>query len=119
MKTSQHFYSWLQRIFLIILTQNIYCGVSWIDNTIDIEDVPQDTDYEQELIEEALYVKYLEDSVPERFINQISKQEQELYFLKYIEKRTNEDIAKILNISVNAVASRTLRLKQKFKDEFL
>jgi len=90
-----------------------------IDSTIEIEKIPQDIDYEEEIIEEAQYVKYLKDGVPERFINQLSKREQELYFLKYIEKRTNDDIAKILNISINAVASRTLRLKQKFKDEFL
>ena len=90
-----------------------------IDDSIDMEDIVQENDFTQELIDDMEYQKYIESGIVEKFINQLSESEQQLYELKYKQKLKNEDIAKILKIKANAVASRSKRLIQKFKKNYL
>ena len=89
------------------------------DDSIDMEDIVQENDFTQELIDDMEYQKYIESGIVEKFISQLSESERQLYELKYKQKLKNEDIAKILKITSNAVASRSKRLIQKFKKNYL
>lgn len=46
----------------------------------------------------------------------LSEQEQELYILKYVQRKSLKEIAEILDIQPTAVAKRVSRLRQRIKD---
>ena len=46
----------------------------------------------------------------------LTQQEQELYILKYVQRKSLKEIAEILNIQPTAVAKRVSRLRQRIKD---
>ena len=55
------------------------------------------------------------DSCAERIIKILDEKEQQLYKLKYTEKKSIAEIAEELNISFDATAKRLSRLRQKVK----
>lgn len=56
------------------------------------------------------------DKLAETLITTLTQQEQELYTLKYVQRKSLSEISVLLNIKPNTVAQRTLRLRQHIKD---
>ncbi len=56
------------------------------------------------------------DELKELLIVELTDAEQQLYRLKYEQKKSLKEIGEILNIPPNAVANRTSRLRTKIKD---
>ena len=56
------------------------------------------------------------DKLAETLITTLTQKEQELYTLKYVQRKSLSEISVLLNIKPNTVAQRTLRLRQHIKD---
>lgn len=56
------------------------------------------------------------DKLAQILIAELSTQEQELYILKYIQRKPLKEIAEMLGIQPTAVAKRVSRLRQHIKD---
>ncbi len=73
-------------------------------------------------LREELYVENMPDysnldydMVAEKIIKELNTKEKELYELRYINKKSLEEISQTLNISFTAVAQRLFRLREKVK----
>ena len=73
------------------------------------EDIPASEDNS-----EALMLDY--DIIRDILIAQLSEKEQDLYQLKYVERRSLAEIAQIYGISPSATATRTSRLRAKIHE---
>ncbi|MBR1530428.1 MAG: sigma-70 family RNA polymerase sigma factor [Eubacterium sp.] len=56
------------------------------------------------------------DEIKEKLLEKLSEQELMLYQLKYVENRSLKEISEMMDISPNAVAKRTQRLRSVIKE---
>lgn len=56
------------------------------------------------------------DAFAQILISTLTEQEQELYILKYVQRKSLKEIAEMLGIQPTAVAKRVSRLRQHIKD---
>ena len=81
----------------------------------NIEDAEEVADPLQDFeLEQAANIDY--DMLARLLISELGEQEQELFRLKYVEKRSLEEIGEMLDMRANTVAKRTSRLRAKIKD---
>ncbi len=55
------------------------------------------------------------DEIKEKLLEKLSEEELRLYYLKYVEDKSLKEIAEMMDISPNAVAKRTQRLRSVIK----
>ena len=56
------------------------------------------------------------DRLAQILLETLTQQEQELYILKYVRRKSLKEIAEMLDIQPTAVAKRVSRLRQRIKD---
>jgi len=86
---------------------------------VEIDEIPDNTDFTQDIAETAKFEKFIKSDIAGKFINQLSESERHFYELKYIQKLSNEEIGQILEITPNSVVVRGRRMIDKFKKELL
>lgn len=80
-------------------------------NLVDIDELREELYVENT----ADYSNLDYDTVAEKIINELNIKEKEIYELRYIHKKSLEEISQTLNISFTAVAQRLFRLREKVK----
>lgn len=76
-------------------------------------DLLSDCGFEENVIEEILYQKYLYTGVLEKTLAQLNFREMQLYELKYIQKMPNRKVSEVLNLAEGSVKVMNTRLKKK------
>ena len=83
--------------------------------SVDIDEAEEIADPMQNIENErAADIDY--DELARLLISQLSEEEQELFRLKYVERRSLEEIGEMLDLKANTVAKRTSRLRSKIKE---
>lgn len=94
----------------------------YIDNDNEynqiIKNIESKTDIEEDFIDKEEYFRLKNGNYKEKILESLTKNETDLFDLKYNLFYSNEQISKILNISDGAVATRCVRLKRKIKNIF-
>jgi len=86
----------------------------WIDSSIEIKNIVQESDFTQEIEDEMVYKQYIDSKIAERFATTLSEGERRFYDL-VVQKLSNEEIGKTLGIETHAALVRKSRMIKKFK----
>lgn len=71
----------------------------------------------EDIFEEMLYQEWLKKGVPEILLSRLTKREQEIYDLLFVQKKTPQEIADELHISVNTVRNIKKSIVDKIKKD--
>ena len=86
----------------------------WIDNSIEMDNIVQESDFTQKIEDEMVYKQYIDSKIDERFAATLSEGERRFYDL-VVQKLSNEEIGKTLGIETHAALVRKSRMIKKFK----
>ena len=71
----------------------------------------------EDVFEEMLYQEWLKKRIPELLVSRLTKREQEIYDLLFVQKKTPQAIAEELHISVNTVRNIKKSIVDKIKND--
>lgn len=118
LKNIRYELGWLTKIAIYVTMnynakiRNYYRKFSIIE---DMEYITDDKDFEEEVNNRILYQEYKENHIVQKIMGDLTKEQRQLLYLKFVLHKKNEEIGRILGISQLAVNGRVYRLKGKIK----
>lgn len=84
-------------------------------SSVSMDEIAEESS-DDDVFEDTVYAIWLENKVPERIIESLTKRERELYYKIYIENKKPKEAAKELDISVSTVHNIHKNMKEKIKN---